>query len=248
MNITKFRVRNKQTNGQPSFRARRKQTNGQPSFRARRKQTNGQPSFRTSNQQRNGQPPSRRKKPKNPIKPLSRWHPNLRKIVDCTVIAGSVLLCLFLLPNRFPGMELVGITANWLLIWVVAWSVKRSAFQGAFAGIVLGLLQDAMTSSEPTHALSLGIVGFLIGLFQKQRFIQEDFISIALIVFVMAILADTIFALQIIVQGTAHPDVIWAYYKKVTLASAILSSLWAPVVYYPLNRWWQQLKLAEQSS
>mgnify|MGYP001794201547 FL=1 len=169
-------------------------------------------------------------------------------MTDWGVIAASVLFCLFLLPTRLPGMELLGIGANWLLIWVVAWSVKRSAFQGAFAGIVLGLLQDAMTSLQPTHALSLGLVGFLIGLFQKQRFIQEDFISIALIVFAMAVLSDTIFALQMIATGAASSEVIWAYYKKVTLASAILSSLWAPVVYYPLNRWWQQLKLAEQSS
>ncbi|MEA5599445.1 rod shape-determining protein MreD [Rivularia sp. UHCC 0363] len=233
MNIPKFQVRKKHS-GQPPFRAKNKHS-GQPPFRAKNKQTSGQP-------------PSRRKKPKKSLKPLSRWNPSLRQIADWAIITGSVLLCLFLLPNRFPGMELVGITANWLLIWVVAWSVKRSAFQGAFAGIVLGLLQDAMTSSQPTHALSLGLVGFLIGLFQKQRFIQEDFISIALIVFGMAILSDTIFALQIIAKGTANSDVIWAYYQKVTLASAILSSLWAPVVYYPLNRWWQQLKLAEQSS
>ena len=202
---------------------------------------------REKKKQTSAQPPSRRKKPKKRIKPISRWHPSLRQMTDWGIIAASVLLCLFLLPNRFPGMELLGIGANWLLIWVVAWSVKRSAFQGAFAGIVLGLLQDGMTSSQPTHALSLGLVGFLIGLFQKQRFIQEDFISIALIVFVMAILSDTIFALQLIAIGTASSDVVWAYYKKVTLASAILSSLWAPVVYYPLNRWWQQLKLAEQS-
>ncbi|MBV6623102.1 MAG: rod shape-determining protein MreD [Rivularia sp. (in: Bacteria)] len=198
--------------------------------------------------QTSGLPPSRRKKPKKRIKPLSRWHPRLRQATDWAVIAVSVLLCLFLLPNRFPGMELLGIAPNWLLIWVVAWSVKRSALQGAFAGVILGLLQDAMTSPQPTHAVSLGVVGFLVGLFQKQRFIQEDFISIALIVFAMAILSDTIFALQLIGAGTASSDVIWAYYKKVTLASAILSSLWAPVVYYPLNRWWQQLKLAEQSS
>ena len=203
---------------------------------------------RQKKRQTSGLPPSRRKKPKKRIKPLSRWHPRLRQMTDWAVIAGSVLLCLFLLPNRFPGMELLGIGANWLLIWVVAWSVKRSALQGAFAGVILGLLQDAMTSPQPTHAVSLGVVGFLIGLFQKQRFIQEDFISIALIVFAMAILSDTIFALQLIGAGTASSDVIWAYYKKVTLASAILSSLWAPVVYYPLNRWWQQLKLAEQSS
>lgn len=206
------------------------------------------PKFWAKKKQASHQPPSRRRKPKKRIKPLSRWHPRLRQMTDWAVITSSVLLCLFLLPTRFAGMELLGIGANWVLIWVVAWSVKRSAFQGAFAGIILGLLQDAMTSAQPTHALSLGLVGFLIGLFQKQRFIQEDFISIALIVFGMAILSDTIFALQIIATGNVDPDVIWAYYKKVTLASAILSSLWAPVVYYPLNRWWQQLKLAEQSS
>ena len=103
-----------------------------------------------------------------------------------------------MLLTRFPGMELLGIGPNWLLIWVVAWSVKRTAFSGAMSGIVLGLLQDAMTSPDPTHALSLGIVGFITGLIQKQRFIQEDFISIALIVFGMAVFAETIFGLQLV--------------------------------------------------
>ncbi|MBW4505935.1 MAG: rod shape-determining protein MreD [Scytonematopsis contorta HA4267-MV1] len=189
----------------------------------------------------------RRKKPKIKINPLSRWHPRLRQSVDWAVIFGSVMLCLLMLPTRLPGMELLGIVPNWLLIWVVAWSVKRTAFAGAMAGIILGLLQDAMTSPDPTHALSLGIVGFLTGLFQKQRFIQEDFISIAFIVFAMAALSETIFAGQLILMGDRNPADIWMRHQQVALASAIVSSLWAPVVYYPLNRWWQQLKLVEQS-
>ncbi len=190
-----------------------------------------------------------------PGKPLANWDPHLRQLLDWSIIVGSVSICLLMLPSRLPGMQLLGITPNWLLIWVVAWSVKRPALQGAFAGIVLGLLQDSMTSPEPTHALSLGVVGLLTGLFQKQRFIQEDFISIALIVFGMSVLSETIFASQMI--WMSDPDVenlwtyyvenIWIYYQKLVLASAILSSLWAPVVYYPLNHWWQKLKLAEQS-
>ncbi|RUR76484.1 rod shape-determining protein MreD [Chlorogloeopsis fritschii PCC 9212] len=182
------------------------------------------------------------------IKPLSRWHPNLRQLVNWTVIFGSALLCLLMLPTRFIGMELLGIGPNWLLIWVVAWSVKRTIFQGALAGIVLGLLQDAMTSPDPTHVLSLGIVGFLTAMLKKQRFIQEDFISIALIVFGMAVLAETIFAWQLTLMGDRNSVHIWTYYQKVALASAIVSSLWAPVVYFPLNRWWQRLKLAQQQS
>ncbi len=179
------------------------------------------------------------------IKPIATWNPRTRVIVDYLLIFSSVLLCLMLLPTRLPGMELLGIGPNWLLIWVVAWSVKRNAWQGACSGIVLGLFQDGMTASNPTHALSLGLVGFLTGLMQKQRFIQEDFISIALIVFVMSVLSEVLFASQLVLAGDRNTHDIWAYFQQVALSSAILSSLWAPVVYYPLNRWWQKLK-AEQ--
>lgn len=192
-------------------------------------------------------PKSPRRRSKIQISPLSRWHPRLRLLADWAITVGSVVLCLVMLLIRFPGMELLGIGPNWLLIWVVAWSVKRTAFEGALAGAVLGLLQDAMTSPEPTHALSLGLVGGLTGLLQKQRFIQEDFISIALIVFGMTVLSETVFASQLTLMGDRNTTDIWAYFQKVALASAILSSLWAPVVYFPLNRWWQRLKLAEQS-
>jgi len=187
-----------------------------------------------------------RKSRKSYHKPNARWHPRAVQLLDWSVTVGSVLLCLLLLPTRFPGTELLGIGPNWLLIWVVAWSVKRSMWEGAIAGIVLGLLQDAMTSPDPTHAITLGLVGFVTGLLQKQRFIQEDFISIALIVFLMAILAETIFGVQLSLTGDRKVEYIWAYYQRVALASAILSSLWAPVVYYPLNRWWQKRKMLEQ--
>ncbi|MBD2246454.1 rod shape-determining protein MreD [Nostoc sp. FACHB-888] len=202
------------------------------------------PAFSHSRQKK---PKSSGRKSKFQIQPLSRWHPGVRQLLGWIVTASSVLLCLLLLPTRLPGMELLGIGPNWLLIWVVAWSVKRTVFAGAFAGIVLGLLQDSMTSPNPTHALSLGIVGILTALLQKQRFIEEDFISIAVIVFVMAVLAETIFGLQLTLMGNERKLTdIWTYYQRVALASAILSSLWAPVVYYPLNRWWQRIKLLEQ--
>ncbi|MEM7727350.1 MAG: rod shape-determining protein MreD [Cyanobacteria bacterium P01_A01_bin.45] len=208
-----------------------------------------------SSYSQSSQPSSKRRKKSHKFKPLSSWKPHHRQLVDSLIIFTSVLLCLLLLPSRLPGTELVTIGPNWLLIWVVTWSVKRTAWQGGFAGIVLGLFQDGMTSANPTHAVSLGIVGFLTGLLKKQRFIQEDFISIALIVFLMEILATTIFAVQL--SGFSYGwlrfggenrnfDNVWNYYQQVVLASAILSSLWAPVVYYPLNRWWQKLRSAEQ--
>jgi len=186
---------------------------------------------------------------------LSEWSVAHRQLLNCAVTAGSVLLCLLILPTRLLGMELLGVGPNWLLIWVVSWSVKRTAFQGAIAGLTLGMIQDGMTTGAPTHALSLIIVGILTALLQKQRYIQEDFISVALIVFGMAVLSETITALQFSLPNfglmtsqmiRTLPE-IWFYHQRVALSSAILSSLWAPAVYYPLNRWWERFEAAEQS-
>jgi rod shape-determining protein MreD len=173
-------------------------------------------------------------------------YPLSRPVLNGAVTVGSVLLCLLVLPMRLPGMELAGISPNWLLIWVVAWSVKRVVWQGAMAGLILGLLQDGMTSPEPTHAIGLMIVGALTAKIQKQRYVQEDFISVALIVFLMAVISETVTALQFTFLGGRSLAEIWTYHQYIALSSAILSSLWAPVVYFPLNRWWETMSVNEQ--
>ncbi|MEL6247560.1 MAG: rod shape-determining protein MreD [Cyanobacteria bacterium J06648_16] len=173
-------------------------------------------------------------------------------LLNWTVTAVSVFICLLLLPSRLPGTELLGITPNWLLIWVVAWSVTRNVFDGAMAGLVLGLLQDGLTAPQPTHVLSLVVVGVLTARLQKQRYIQEDIISVALIVFGMAVVAETVIALQItlhhwILEDSPYRSLgqIWRYHQRVALSSAILSSLWAPALYYPLKYWWERYRPRE---
>lgn len=165
-----------------------------------------------------------------------------RQILNNLIIGGSVLLCLLLNPTRLPGMELLGIGPDWLLIWTVTWSLKRTALQGMLAGLALGMIQDGTISapaSGPSHVLSLVLVGFLSAKLQKQRYIKEDFISVALIVFVMTIIAESAIALQHILHQIRKPADIWTDYQRIALSSAILSSLWAPVLYYPLNCWWE---------
>lgn len=173
--------------------------------------------------------------------------PSTRAVLNGLVTIGSVFLCLLVLPVRFPGMELAGIGPNWLLIWVVAWSLRRTVMQGIAVGLVLGLIQDGMTYHSPTHALSLILVGVLTARLQKQRYIQEDFISVALIVFGMAVIAETVMAIQFSLQGDRTLGEIWTYHQRIALSSAILSSLWAPVLYFPLKRWWRHMELLEQT-
>ncbi|HEY9666830.1 MAG TPA: rod shape-determining protein MreD [Coleofasciculaceae cyanobacterium] len=178
---------------------------------------------------------------------VSQFSPWARQIFNWVVTVGSVILCLLVLPARLPGMELLGIAPNWLLIWVVAWSLKRSVVQGALAGLALGLIQDGMTSFDPTHIISLALVGMLTARIQKQRYIQEDFISVALIVFGMAVVGETVTAIQYSLMGDRNLAEIWTDHQRIALSSAILSSLWAPVVYYPLNRWWEWINSIDPS-
>ena len=176
-----------------------------------------------------------------------------QSVTNWAVIVSSLAACSILMTLRLPGVELLDIAPNWLLIWVVCWSVKRSMIAGCFAGIVLGWLLDGMTNPIPTHSLSLAIVGILTARLHKTRYLQEDFISIALIVFGMTIIAETITGLQFALPHLTL-NIAWALdkfvltlasqwtdHQQTALASAIVSSLWAPVVYYPLNRWWQNL-------
>jgi len=166
------------------------------------------------------------------------------------VTIGSVLLCLLILPVRLPGMDIVGVGPNWLLIWVVAWSVGRTPWEGAIAGVTLGLLQDSLTAPFPSHILGLTLAGLITARLHQRRILQEDLISAVLIVFGLAIVTETAMALQLSAQQMFGEEplrgslgAIWLHHQRVALSSAIISSLWAPVLFYPLKRWWEKYRL-----
>ncbi|WP_404790287.1 rod shape-determining protein MreD [Altericista sp. CCNU0014] len=167
------------------------------------------------------------------------WRSPLQR-TNAFAIVGSILFCAILQPHRIPGMVLLDTSPNWFLIWVVAWSAKRLPWQGLTAGIALGFIQDALTAAQPTHALSLGIAGFLTSSLDKQRLIAEDFISTLLLVFIMALLVETIFAGQLAIGGDWELADIWVNLQRAALSSAIISSLWTPLLYVPLNYWWDR--------
>ena len=50
---------------------------------------------------------------------VADFNPRIREFLNWCVTVGSVLLCTLILLTRFPGMELLGVGPNWLLIWVV---------------------------------------------------------------------------------------------------------------------------------
>ncbi len=168
-----------------------------------------------------------------------------RNFLNCLIISGSVLLCCFLSLLRLPGMELMGIGPNWLLIWLVTFSAKRSVFQGVSAGLILGLIQDSLSSPYPSHITSFVLIGFLTARLHKQRYIKEELIAVVLVVFLMTLLAEMILAIQYYVRNPTSIEDLWLDYQRIALASALLSSLWTPSIYYPLHQWWKNIHSQE---
>ena len=70
----------------------------------------------------------------------------------------------------------------------------------------------------------------------------------------MAVIVETVIAIQFSVQFLTNQSPktylllsdTWLYHQQVALSSAILSSLWTPVIYFPLNLWWAYMKDAEE--
>ena len=49
-------------------------------------------------------------------------------------------------------------------------------------------------------------------------------------------------AAQFSISGDRPLMEIWSQHQRIALSSAVISSLWTPVVYFPLNQWWQQFR------
>ena len=88
-----------------------------------------------------------------------------------------------------------------------------------------------MTAPHPSHAVSLVVVGVLTVVLLKTwsipaDIVERDPIPIALIVFGMAVVAETVMGLQFFAMGDRALLEIWSDHQRVALCSAILSSLW----------------------
>jgi rod shape-determining protein MreD len=166
---------------------------------------------------------------------------DILKVVNLLFITASIAVCIILMLADIPGMELLEVNPNWLLIWVVAWSLNRTAWQGAIAGLIVGCIYDGITLSNPSHILSFVVVGILSSSLKTQKYLGEDFISVAFVVFFMTCLSEAIFAWQ---YGREHlmtmTDLLYKY-QQVVMISAIITSLWSPAFYYPVNLWQKRM-------
>jgi rod shape-determining protein MreD len=187
---------------------------------------------------------------------IANLHPIARNGLNVLAIFGSVSLCLILAPTRFPGMEILGVGPNWLVMWTIAWSIHRSLWHAATAGVVLGLIQDGMTfpaattlGSIPTHVLSLTIVAVLTFWLHKHRYLDDTILPVAIMTALLTFLAEFVLGAQYLLQTALGQSIeasldslnyLAIAQSSTILISAVLSGLWMPIIYYPLHLWWQR--------
>jgi rod shape-determining protein MreD len=193
---------------------------------------------------------------------IANLPPLVRHGLHIAIVIASVGICLFLLPTRIPGMEILGTGPSWLVMWTIAWSLHRSLWSAATAGIVLGLIQDGMTfpanatlGTLPTHVLSLTVVSVLAFYLHKRRYLDDQILSVSIATFFLTILSEVIMGVQYLLETAIKQspgismdslNYLWANQSQVVLISAILSGLWMPILYYPLNLWWQKMFAANK--
>jgi rod shape-determining protein MreD len=187
---------------------------------------------------------------------IAKLPPLARNGLNAAIVIGSVGLCLLLLPTRWPGMEILGVGPSWLVMWTIAWSLHRSIWQAAGAGVVLGLIQDAMTfpmsatlGNVPTHVVSLTIVGVLTFMLHKRRYLDDTILSVSAGVCLLTLVSEAVTGVQYLLQTAIEQspaasldslNYLWADRFTVIPIAALLSGLWMPILYYPLQLWWQK--------
>jgi rod shape-determining protein MreD len=87
--------------------------------------------------------------------------------------------------------------------------------------------------------LSFVFVGVITASLNKERYIEENIVSMALIVFAMTIVAETVLALQYFWLHFSSPGSFLQDYLRITSTSALITSLWTPAIHLPLNGWWK---------
>ncbi|MCC0178965.1 rod shape-determining protein MreD [Waterburya agarophytonicola K14] len=168
------------------------------------------------------------------------------KIFNLVFIVFSFIICVLLMFIPIPGMELLGTSPNWLFIWLIAWSIKQPVWSSAIAGLIVAWVYDGITLATPDHVFGFVIVGVCVAGLQKQKYTGEDFISVAFIVFFMTIVSETVFALHYLRIHWLSVSEVLPKYQETAIISAIITSLWSPVFYYPFNLCQQKIKQLER--
>lgn len=116
----------------------------------------------------------------------------MKKVIINIVLILTAFIIYYLQSNFFTWFNIAGVVPNLFIILVLFIGLFSSRTMGTIYGVIIGLFLDLLFSSKAgINAVTLGMVGFLAGEFDK-NFSKDSRMTIMLMVAFSTIFAESI--------------------------------------------------------
>ena len=155
----------------------------------------------------------------------------MKKTIINLSLIFAFLIIYFLQANLFVSFKIVGVMPNLFVILILFIGLYSGRIMGVTYGITLGMLIDLFIGKKiGIAAISLGVIGFLGGEFDK-NFSKESRLTIILMVAVSTIIYETISYILSYFIGGNYIQI--KAFVKILLIEAFYNIL-ITIILYPL--------------
>lgn len=162
---------------------------------------------------------------------MNREVKRLKKFIICSVLILTSFVAYFLQSNFFNWFNIAGVMPNLFVILVLFIGLFGNKSMGTIFGIGIGLILDYLFKSKVgIYALSLGMIGFLATIFDK-NFSKDSRMTIMFMVLGSTVLFEiVVYFLNYIVFST---NVEILGFLKILLVEVIFN-IFITIIVYPL--------------
>ncbi len=136
---------------------------------------------------------------------------------------GLLLAAWIIQATLVPHIAIKTAKPDLILIIIATYAFLEGPSVGAVTGFFGGLLKDLITvGGAGINVLTMTIVGYLSGLFERNLFGSRSFLAM-MIMFVVSLFSQLLYALALFIFG--EPIDLWLSIRYVILPSAVYTSL-----------------------
>ena len=155
----------------------------------------------------------------------------MKKVLITIILALVAYIIYFLQSNFFNWFTIAGIKPNLFILLILFIGLFGGKTLGTIYGVAIGLIIDLLLRNQiGITAISLGIVGFLSGIFDK-NFSKDSRITIMVMTFAVTIISELISYLANYFIFSINFEIM--AFIKITLIETIYN-LMITIIIYPL--------------
>ena len=157
----------------------------------------------------------------------------MKKLVINILLILTIFIVYFLQSNFFTWFNIAGIMPNLFVVIVLFIGLFASKTMGTIYGIVIGLILDLLFGrSVGIQAVSLGLIGFLAGIFDK-NFSKDSRMTIMLMVLSSTVIVEVLnYLFKYMFEGISVE--IFNFVKILILE--VIFNLLLTIILYPVIR------------